>query len=298
MLHSRKAARISPTLPGFDAAAALQRWKRLGLAGRERGDEGEGWSVVLPIRELVARGRLRKFHPAGGARLRRRGSHRRAMPERFCRHGAEQSLRPRDVSRPAESHAPLFPRNAASDENEPGTARLCDRRRGRTLPVRRLSGAGGPAGRPVLPCRTLREGDGAAAQARRRRPRPPAGGRRTGARRPRNGAQKLRAPGATSQTPRRQGSAARQPLGSVLHPVAGGAARSARQNRRRRAQGKQPRRMGAWRAPLRRARRLCQRKFRQSGGAVRRRRFGQDARQGRSLHAVRPAPPGRKSSRS
>ena len=45
MLHSRKAARISPTLPGFDAAAALQRWKRLGLAGRERGDEGEGWSV-------------------------------------------------------------------------------------------------------------------------------------------------------------------------------------------------------------------------------------------------------------
>ena len=60
MLHSRKAARISPTLPGFDAAAALQRWKRLGLAGRERGDEGEGWSVVLPIRELVARETVRE----------------------------------------------------------------------------------------------------------------------------------------------------------------------------------------------------------------------------------------------
>lgn len=60
MLRSQGARRISPSLNGFDAEAALRRWERLGLAGRERGVEGEGWLVVLPIRELVARETVRE----------------------------------------------------------------------------------------------------------------------------------------------------------------------------------------------------------------------------------------------
>ena len=59
MLRSQGARRISPSLPNFDAAA-LPRWERLGIVGRERGAEGKGWLVVLPIRELVARETVRE----------------------------------------------------------------------------------------------------------------------------------------------------------------------------------------------------------------------------------------------
>ncbi|MCI6260898.1 MAG: DEAD/DEAH box helicase [Pyramidobacter sp.] len=59
MLRSQGARRISPSLPNFDAAA-LPRWERLGIIGRERGAEGKGWLVVLPIRELVARETVRE----------------------------------------------------------------------------------------------------------------------------------------------------------------------------------------------------------------------------------------------